>query len=115
MCCETFANSAGFTYINKRQTDFAILRGFSFQENKVLAKIFNFTVLFCGKICNLNFFLSRVVLEIIDDVKNLTGLLTVQIPWYSKTCVKQPLSKRPKISFLDQLSPNAVQKYCRML
>ena len=34
---------------------------------------------------------------------------------YSKTCVKQPLSKRPKIGFQDQLSLNAGQKYCRML
>ena len=34
---------------------------------------------------------------------------------YSKTCVKQPLSKRPKIVFLDQLSLNAGQKYRRML
>ena len=34
---------------------------------------------------------------------------------YSKTCVKRPLSKRPKISFQDQLSLNAGQKYCRML
>ena len=34
---------------------------------------------------------------------------------YSKTCVKQPLSKRPKIGFQDQLSINAGQKYCRML
>ena len=34
---------------------------------------------------------------------------------YSKTCVKQPLSKRPKIGFQDQLSFNAGQKYCRML
>ena len=33
----------------------------------------------------------------------------------SKTCVKQPLSKRPKIGFQDQLSLNAGQKYCRML
>ena len=31
---------------------------------------------------------------------------------YSKTCVKQPLSKRHKIDFQDQLSLNAVQKYC---
>ena len=28
--------------------------------------------------------------------------------------VKQPLSKRPKIGFQDQLSLNAGQKYCRM-
>ena len=34
---------------------------------------------------------------------------------YSKTCVKLPLSKRPKIGFQDQLSLNAGQKYCRML
>ena len=34
---------------------------------------------------------------------------------YSKTCVKLPLSKRPKIGFQAQLSLNAGQKYCRML
>ena len=35
---------------------------------------------------------------------------------YSKTCVKQPLSKRLKIGFqLYQLSLDAGQKYCRML
>ena len=34
---------------------------------------------------------------------------------YSKTCVKQPLSKRPKFDSQDQLSLNAGQKYCRML
>ena len=34
---------------------------------------------------------------------------------YSKTCLKRPLSKRPKIGFQDQLSLNVVQKYCRML
>ena len=34
---------------------------------------------------------------------------------YSKTCIKRPLSKRPKIGFQDQLSLNAGQKYCRML
>ena len=34
---------------------------------------------------------------------------------YSKTCVKRPLSKRPQIDFLDHLSLNAGQKYCRML
>ena len=34
---------------------------------------------------------------------------------YSKTCVKRPLSKRPKSGFQDQLSLNAGQKYCRML
>ena len=34
---------------------------------------------------------------------------------YSKTCVKRPLSNRPKIGFKDQLLLNAGQKYCRML
>ena len=34
---------------------------------------------------------------------------------YSKTCVKQPLWKRPKIGFREQSSLNAGQKYCRML
>ena len=34
---------------------------------------------------------------------------------YSKTCLKGPLKKRPKISFQDRLSLNAGQKYCRML
>ena len=43
----------------------------------------------------------------------LSGLLNLG-PDYSKTCVKRPLSKRQKISFQDQLSLNAGQKYCRM-
>ena len=34
---------------------------------------------------------------------------------YSKTCVKRPLSKRPKIGFQDQLLLNPGQKYCRMI
>ena len=34
---------------------------------------------------------------------------------YSKTCIKRPLSKRPKVGFQDKLSLNAGQKYCRML
>ena len=34
---------------------------------------------------------------------------------YSKTCVKQPLSKRQKNGFQDQLLLNVGQKYCRML
>ena len=34
---------------------------------------------------------------------------------YSKTRIKQPLSKRQKIGFQDQFSLNAGQKYCRML
>ena len=34
---------------------------------------------------------------------------------YNKTCVKRPLSKRPKIGFQDQLLLNAGRKYSRML
>ena len=34
---------------------------------------------------------------------------------YSQTCVKRPLSKRPKIDFQDQLSLNAAQKYSEIL
>ena len=37
------------------------------------------------------------------------------ISMYSKTCVKQQLSKIPNIGFQDLLSLNAGQKYCRML
>ena len=35
--------------------------------------------------------------------------------YYSKTCVKRPLSKRLNIGLYDQLSLKAGQKYCRML
>ena len=34
---------------------------------------------------------------------------------YGKTCVKRPLSERPKIGLQYKLSLNAGQKYCRML
>ena len=34
---------------------------------------------------------------------------------YGKTCVKQPLSKKPENGFQDRLLHNAGQKYCRML
>ena len=34
---------------------------------------------------------------------------------YSKTCLKQPLKRTPKIGFQYRLSLNAGQKYCRML
>ena len=32
---------------------------------------------------------------------------------YSKTCLKQPLKRTPKLGFQYQLSLNAGQKYCR--
>ena len=34
---------------------------------------------------------------------------------YSETCLKWPLSKRPKLGFQDLSSLNAGHKYCRML
>ena len=34
---------------------------------------------------------------------------------FRKTCVKRPLSKRPKNGFQDRLLLNAGQKYCKML
>ena len=40
---------------------------------------------------------------------------TLKTDGYSKTCLKQPLSKRPKMGFQDQLTLNTGQKYCRML
>ena len=40
--------------------------------------------------------------------RNTTMLLGTT---YSKTCVNQPLSKRPKIGFQDQLLLNAGRKY----
>ena len=55
-------------------------------------------------------------------IANLKLFLTVRVTshqegeyWYSKTCVKWPLSKRPQIGFQDQSSLKAGQKYCRML
>ena len=46
---------------------------------------------------------------------NLAVPSMIKLARYSKTCVKQPLSKRLKLGFQDQLSLNAGQKYCRML
>ena len=46
-------------------------------------------------------------------IQCVTSLL--RISKYSKTCVKRPLSKRPKIGFQDQLSHIAGHKYCRMV
>ena len=55
-------------------------------------------------------------LHFICIVKSLASLLNyLAKSCDSKTCVKRPLSKRPKIGFQDQLSLNAGQKYCRML
>ena len=52
---------------------------------------------------------------ILMDVNNKISNITTCPSVYSKTCVKRPLSNRPKIVFQDQLSLNVEQKYCRML
>ena len=59
-------------------------------------------------------------LIIVDDRIIIGQVLKIcpnptKLTQYSKTCVKRPLSKRPKIDFQIQLSLNAGQKYCRML
>ena len=51
------------------------------------------------------------------QVNKTVGIIADCVLWlkYSKTCVKQQLSKRPQIGFQGQLSLDAGQKYCRML
>ena len=44
-----------------------------------------------------------------------SSLIYIILAKYSKTCVKQIPSKRPKSGFQDRLSLNTGQKYCRML
>ena len=51
----------------------------------------------------------------INPEKPAVSVQAIEVSLYSKTCVKRPFSKRPKIGFQDQLSLNAGQKYCRML
>ena len=59
---------------------------------------------------------SVVCLGIGADIQwNPAGGGDLLIGKYSKTCLKRPLSKRPKIGFQYQVSLNAGQKYCRML
>ena len=52
-------------------------------------------------------------------IKGLLGrkfqVQCINTAYYSKTCVKRPLSKRQKIDFQDQFLLFAGQKYCRML
>ena len=46
---------------------------------------------------------------------HVTVLILSSVRAYSKTCLKRPLKRRPKIGFQDRLLLNAGQKYCRML
>ena len=61
---------------------------------------------------------SSLLISLVDwnkRIKCLQSHLLLLLHVYSKTCVKRPLSKRPKNGFQDRLSLNAGQKYCRML
>ena len=48
-----------------------------------------------------------------EEPRILVTVGIVLLSYY--TCLKPPLSKRPKNGFQDQLLLNAGQKYCRML
>ena len=52
---------------------------------------------------------------LLDLIALVANFAFYSLYFYSKTYVKQPLSKRPKIGFQDQSSLNAGQKYCRMV
>ena len=58
----------------------------------------------------------KKTLDALYAIKRITRLIFSLLFWamYSKTCVKRPLSKIPKIGFQDQLSLNAGPKYFRM-
>ena len=60
-------------------------------------------------------YLVSFVVNMAQVVSYASVLRAIGLKLYSKTRVKRPLSKRPKIGFQDQLSLNAGQKYCRML
>ena len=74
-----------------------------------------------------NLCLSKPMIYFSATIRNLFNVLQNEINYlyncpanwlhctYSKTCVKRPLSKRPKIGFQTQLFLNAGQTYCRML
>ena len=77
-----------------------------------------------GSIHIFNFIIKRVIKLMYTFLnKNLEAIsfgvpisrVFIHTTWYSKTCVKRPLSKIPQIGFQDQLLLNVGQKYCRML
>ena len=70
----------------------------------------------------IHYLLSHVCPNILGILYKMIYAFSPYLPYqctytqtYSKTCVKRPHTKRPKIGFHDQLSLNAGQKYCRML
>ena len=61
-------------------------------------------------------FTVKTIYKILSvEHRNDFSLCKGKILQYSITCVNRPLSERPQISFQDQLSLNAGQKYCRKL
>ena len=58
---------------------------------------------------------KSVTEQVMQTLRRYGTLRTPDKERYSKTCVKQPLSKKQEISFQDKLSLNAGKKYCRML
>ena len=48
-------------------------------------------------------------------MKNFPGGEEFSYTYYSKTCLKRPLKKRPKTGFKAGLLLHAGQKYCRIL
>ena len=73
-----------------------------------------FTYLLVSSINNHSHFRAIKILNISMDIEQSTVKPVLSGHSHSKTCVKRPLSKRPKIGFQDHLSLNAGQKYCRM-
>ena len=68
-----------------------------------------------GQPVHLKVLINAFVFHSLKSVIHELNLLQVTLQYSNKTCVKRPLSKRPKIGYQDYLSLNAGQKYCRML
>ena len=73
-----------------------------------------YTIFLEPLVCILKYFTHVCLMQSNGFCHPFHCLGEVKVHMYSKTCVKQPPSKRPKIGFQDQLSLNAGQKYYRM-
>ena len=82
-------------------------------ENEIITNFFEFSVFVLQEYSVYNSYVGCKTRTDADlDERNASRIM---ITTYSKTCVKQPLSKRPKIGFQERLSLKAGQKYCRVL
>ena len=61
----------------------------------------------------LGYFIICLIICFVKSHYGVMSILRATGLTYSKTCVKQKISKRPKIGFQDQLSLNAGQKYSK--